>query len=136
VKPSRRDLTALLPLLAAAASKAEGTPQPSATWRFEDLPRRGKTRAVFQGTTHTGFEIELHETELGPGEAPHPPHHHVQEEMILIREGMMDVTISGKTARLGPGSVAYVASGEEHGWKNAGATQAHYFVLALRGKPA
>lgn len=91
---------------------------------------------MFQGTTHTGFEVELHETELGPGEAPHPPHHHVQEEMILIREGVMDVTISGKTSRLGPGSVAFVASNEEHGWKNAGETRAHYFVMALRGNPA
>jgi hypothetical protein len=25
----------------------------------------------------------------------------------------------------------YVASNEEHGWKNVGETQAHYFVLAL-----
>ena len=56
--------------------------------------------------------------------------------MILIREGVMDVTISGKTSRLGPGSVAFVASNEEHGWKNAGDTRAHYFVMALRGNPA
>ena len=29
------------------------------------------------------------------------------------------------------GSVAYVASAEEHGWRNVGAGRAHYFVLAL-----
>jgi len=25
----------------------------------------------------------------------------------------------------------YIASGEEHGWKNVGSSQAKYFVLAL-----
>jgi uncharacterized cupin superfamily protein len=50
--------------------------------------------------------IELHETGLPPGGAPHPPHHHVHEEMVLIREGTMAVTIAGSSAKLGPGSVA------------------------------
>ena len=26
-----------------------------------------------------------------------PPHHHVHEEMIMIREGTMEVTIAGKS---------------------------------------
>jgi quercetin dioxygenase-like cupin family protein len=51
--------------------------------------------------------------------------------MIFIREGTLEVTIVGKIQKLGPGSVAYVASNEEHGWKNVGDTPAHYFVLAL-----
>jgi quercetin dioxygenase-like cupin family protein len=70
-------------------------------------------------------------TELGPGQAPHPPHHHVHEEMILIHEGTLEVTIAGRISRLGPGSIAYVASGEEHGWRNVGTGPANYFVLAL-----
>lgn len=130
---SRRDLTFLFPLLAAAAAQGQRRVQSSNTWRFEDLPVRGKTRPVFQGATHTGFEIELHETELAPGDAPHPPHQHVHEEIMMVREGLMEVTISGKVSRLGPGSVAYVASQEHHGWKNVGSGRAHYFVLALRG---
>jgi quercetin dioxygenase-like cupin family protein len=95
----------------------------------ENGPNR--QRAVFKGETHSGFPIDMHETELAPGEAPHPPHHHVHEEMILIREGAMEVTISGKKTRLGPGSVAYIASGEEHGWRNVGTTRARYMVMAL-----
>ncbi len=75
--------------------------------------------------------MELHETELEPGGAPHPPTITRTEEAIMIWEGTMEVTISGRSATLGPGSVAYVASGEEHGWKNVGSTRARYFVLAL-----
>lgn len=133
---SRRDLSLLLPALAAANLSAQKKGVlPSGTFSFPELTAKtnGKnaTRPVFDGETHTGFPIELHETELGPGLAPHPPHHHVHEEMIMIREGTLEVTITGHTTQIGPGSVAYVASGEEHGWRNVGSSQAHYFVLAL-----
>jgi quercetin dioxygenase-like cupin family protein len=135
VSYSRRDLTKLLPaLIAAANAPAQGPALPSKTYRFEDLPVRGagpRTRAVLDGKLHTGFPVEVHETELAPGQAPHAAHHHVHEEMIFVREGEVEVTISGKSQRLGPGSVGYVASNEEHGWRNVGTTTAHYFVLAL-----
>jgi quercetin dioxygenase-like cupin family protein len=132
---SRRDLAVLLPLLAAAKAGAQSAVLPSKICSFDDLPvhtsGENQTRPVLEGDTHSGVRIELHETELPPGGAPHPPHHHVHEEMILIREGTMEVTIAGRSAKLAPGSVAYVASNEEHGWRNAGTTRAHYFVLAI-----
>jgi len=139
VKISRRSLPLLLPALAAAA-KAQGqkNASPSQAWKFEDLPvtatGENKTRQVVDAHTHTGYHFDLHETELGVGMAPHPPHHHKHEEMLMIQEGLVDVTISGKVTRLGPGSVAYVASNEEHGWKNAGTTPCSYFVMAF-GRP-
>jgi quercetin dioxygenase-like cupin family protein len=135
VNYSRRDLSLLLPALAAASAKAQNSALPSKTYRFEDLPVRvtgpNTARAILKGETHAGCPIELHMTELPPGGAPHPPHHHVHDEMIMIHEGTLEVTISGRSAKLGPGSVAYLASGEEHGWRNVGTTRALYFVLAL-----
>ena len=132
---SRRDLSLLLPFLAAAEAGAQNAVLPTKTYSREELPVQAsgenKLRQVLDGETHAGVRIELHETDLPPGGAPHPPQHHVQEEMILIREGTMEVTIAGRSAKLGPGSVAYVASNEEHGWHNAGATRAHYLVLAI-----
>ena len=47
----------------------------------------------------------MHLTELGPGQAPHAPHKHVHEEMVMLQTGLLDVTIEGKTTRLTPGSV-------------------------------
>ncbi len=133
---SRRDL-GLLPLLAAAAGtlEAEGTALPSHAYRFEDLPVKingqNRSRAVLKGETHSGFPIEMHMTELGAGQAPHPPHHHVNEELLMLHEGTLEVTIGGNTTVLGPGSSAYVASNEEHGWRNTGNGRALYFVIAL-----
>lgn len=125
----------MLPALAAAAASAQGKTLSSKAYRFEDLPVKtnGKnhSRAVFNGETHSGFAIELHETEVAPGEAPHAPHHHVHEEVMMLREGTLEVTISGEVTTVGPGSVVYIKSDEPHGWRNTGTVPVHYFVIAL-----
>jgi quercetin dioxygenase-like cupin family protein len=120
--------------LVAAAVKAQTPPLatlPSKTYRFEDLVLKGTSRAVFDGLTHSGFHVDLHETELAPGEAPHAAHRHEHEEMIMVRQGTLEITIEGKVSIAGPGSVVYAASNDLHGWKNVGATKAQYFVIAL-----
>lgn len=137
---SRRDsLVALAsalistPLVASAAPPA--APLPSRVYSFADLPVHGRpearSRPVLAGRTHTGFSIELHETALAPGARPHPPHHHAHEEVFLMRQGQLEVTIAGRSATIGPGGVAYIASNQEHGVRNAGGETAQYFVMAL-----
>lgn len=123
----------------ALAARAQQPALPSKTYKYEDLPVRpsgngqNKSRPVLDGKTHTGFRVEMHETELGPGLAPHPPHQHVHEEMVIVNEGTIEVTIGTAVSQLGPGSVAYVESNIEHGWRNIGKTRARYYVLTLRG---
>ena len=136
MKYSRRELSGLLAAAAVPQGAARGaTSLVSKTYQFGELPvhqsAQNLMRPILEGQTHTGLPIELHMTELAPGQAPHPAHHHVHEEMILIQEGLVAVTIAGHTTNIGPGSVAFVASGEEHGWRNIGTTRAQYFVLAL-----
>ena len=125
----------LLPLLAAADASAQKPPLGSKTYAFDELPVKkngaNSSRAVLNGAIHDGCPLEMHITELGPGLAPHPPHHHGHDEMIIIRQGTLAVMINGKTTNLGPGSVAFAASGEEHGWKNVGTDNAMYYVIAL-----
>ena len=133
---SRREWCLWLPALAATTGRAaERVSLASKTFRFEDLPVRAsgenRYRAILEGVTHAGLQLEAHETDLAPGGMPHPAHHHPQEEMFLVREGTVEVTIAGRSTRLGPGGVAFIASNEEHGIRNAGSTHAQYFVLAL-----
>lgn len=128
----------LLPGILTAARVSGKSVLTSKTYEFASLPvdRSPKThnesRQVFDGLTHESIPIDLHITTLQPGEMPHPAHHHVWEEMIFIQTGTLEVYIKGKGTRIGPGSVAYVASNEEHGWKNVGDLPAQYFVLAIR----
>ncbi len=127
----RRDLTLLSAGVIAATAKAQKPTLQSKAYRFEDLVVKGNSRAVFDGLTHTGFHVDLHETDLAPGQAPHAPHRHEHEEIVMAREGTLEVTIEGKVSVVGPGSVVYAGSNDMHGWKNVGATHANYFVIAM-----
>jgi len=133
---TRRELCCLLPALAASAGwSAEEKPLSSEAYPFEELRAsasgENRFRPVLEGRMHAGCALEVHESDLAPGGMPHPPHHHVHEEMFLIREGTVEVTISGRARRLGPGGVAFIASGDEHGIRNVGDTHAQYFVIGL-----
>jgi quercetin dioxygenase-like cupin family protein len=144
MKLSRRDLSALLsgvvPALAVATASAQDKKMSvPKTFRYEDLPVKvngqNKGRAVFDGETHLGFPVELHMTELAAGQMPHPPHQHTHEEVLMLRRGVLDATYGGQTTHLTPGSVIYMASNVEHGWKNPGPEPAEYWVMALgKGK--
>jgi quercetin dioxygenase-like cupin family protein len=52
----------------------------------------------------------------------------------VLREGALEVTVGGQVSRIGPGSVVYVNSGEEHGLRNAGEGRARYYIIALGSK--
>ncbi len=140
---SRRELSIFWPLLfAAGAAGAQTAPLPSECYSFESLPVKvnptthAESRQVFRGTTHDGFPLDLHITTMPPGQSPHPPHHHVHEEIMLVQTGRIEMTISGKTCVAGPGSVVFVHSNEEHGLKSVGDVPAQYFVLATGNQTA
>jgi mannose-6-phosphate isomerase-like protein (cupin superfamily) len=132
---SRRDLTLLLPALISGQTPSGAGAGLSQTFRNEDItPSRSgplTSRQMLRTRTRSGLPLDLHESELPAGLAPHEPHRHLHEEMLLIREGALDVTIAGTTTRLGPGSSAYISSNQLHGWRNAGTITARYFVLAV-----
>ena len=89
----------------------------------------GEVRQFFRGPTATLDELEVHVTTLNPGEAPHPPHKHPNEELIIIREGTLETLVNGEWKRLGPGSVIFNASNQLHGLRNVGAGPATYHVI-------
>ena len=137
---SRRKVCALLPAMCAAlsASSSENDALKSAAYPFESLPvsKEGQAayRDILEGRTRTGDYLEAHETVLEAGAMPHPAHHHAGEELFLISSGTLEVTIARKKTILGPGSAFFVASHEEHGLRNVGATPAQYFAVTLGQK--
>ncbi len=133
--PRRGFLLALPALMATGALGAETRYLTSGVYDFASLPvHHGPTntsRPVLNGLTHEDCRIEIHESDLSSGNRPHPPHHHRHEEIFLIREGTLEVTVNGKSSHAGPGSVAFIASNDEHGVRCVGPGHAQYFVLAI-----
>ena len=152
MKCSRRDLGLLIPSLVAISATAldaqQGAAPPAADnsverlpvmrtqqFKYDELPvttnGQNRQRQMFTAKTHTGFKIESHQSDIAPGEVNHAPHQHLREEMMLIREGLMELTIAGKAYRLGPGDVGVIGSNELHNAKNVGTTRATYFIVNI-----
>jgi quercetin dioxygenase-like cupin family protein len=152
MKCSRRDLGLLLPAIMAAGvtrlDAQQGAAAPAADNSVEKLPvmktqhfkydqlpvtanGKNKRLSMFTAKTHTGFKMESHSSEIAPGEVNHPPHQHLREEMILVREGTVELTVAGKPYRLGPGDVGVIGSNEMHNAKNVGTSLARYFIVNI-----
>src|SRR5882724_6200638 len=91
--------------------------------------KTGSRRDFFQAPTATLDDLECHVTTLNPGEIPHQPHKHPDEELVIVKEGTLEVQTTGSTKTAGPGSVIFQASNQMHGMRNIGKTQATYFVI-------
>ena len=90
----------------------------------------GSVRKFFQTNTATLDELECHVTTLNPGVASHPAHKHANEELVIIREGTVEVLVNGELKRVGPGSVVFNASNVMHSLRNVGDTPAVYHVIS------
>src|SRR5438034_11064188 len=74
----------------------------------------GTRRDFFQAPTATLDELECHVTSLNPGEVPHPPHKHPDEELVIIKEGTIQAEQNGQMKTVGPGSILFQASNQMH----------------------
>jgi len=126
--------TSSAPPEGAAAAKIPGK-LASTVFNWDQLvvkpTKVGARRDIVNSPTVTCANFECHVTTLNPGEAPHASHRHPDEELVVVKEGVMEVTINGVTQRGGPGSIFFYASNDEHGMKNVGGTTASYHVIRI-----
>jgi quercetin dioxygenase-like cupin family protein len=144
-------MKSLLPVLAFAAfcsalsaqtpmTKAPATTPPAPAvllhsdlydWgKLEVVPNaKGVRRAVFEGPTATVDKMHCHITTLNPGEKSGEPSKHLQEEVIIVKEGTVEANWDGKSKAGGPGSVIFFAAGATTFLRNAGTTPCTYIVV-------
>src|SRR5689334_2833247 len=87
-----------------ASADANATePRPmmgSMVFKWEELTvkatPKGESRTVANNPTPTLATFESHITTLNPGQASHDPHRHPQEELIIVKEGTLEVYIEGR----------------------------------------
>jgi mannose-6-phosphate isomerase-like protein (cupin superfamily) len=89
----------------------------------------GEVRRVCKSPTATLDQLEIHITTLNPGEASHAPHRHLNEELIILREGKCETLSNEKWVNVEPGSIVFNASNSLHAFRNVGTTPATYYVI-------
>lgn len=90
---------------------------------------KGERRDVFEGPTPAVDLLHCHITTLRPGESSGDPSYHPQEEVIIVKEGLVEAYFDGQTKTGGPGSVIFFAAGANTRLRNAGATPCTYIVV-------
>ncbi len=105
-------------------------------WATAPVSRKtsSEQRTLLEGSTVDFRHLKIHATTLPAHQAPHPAHKHDDEELIIIKEGQLTVTIAGKTKTLGPGSIALMMPGDEHGFDNKSDKPATYYVMRYESK--
>jgi quercetin dioxygenase-like cupin family protein len=98
----------------------ELTPQPTSV---------GAVRRVVRTPTATLDELESHITTLNPGQSPHDPHQHPNEEMIILKEGEVEAWVNGAWVPVATGGMMFFASNVPHTVRNRSDRPATYYVV-------
>ncbi|HYT74269.1 MAG TPA: cupin domain-containing protein [Vicinamibacterales bacterium] len=135
---TRRDLVvallaAAITLTGVAATSARSLVLSSSVFDWNTMTaqpnKTGSVRKVVQEPTATLDELEIHITTLNPGETPHAPHKHPDEELLIVKEGTVESLVNGELKRVGPGSVIFQAANQLHSIRNVGSVPATYHVI-------
>lgn len=130
-------LAILIATAAAAGSAAtliaQKQIQTSTVWEWTPADAKpnawGSARQVVRAPTPTLGELEIHISTLDPGKSSHAPHQHVNEEILIVKEGTLDTSQNGVTRRAGTGSIIFHSSNDWHNVTNVGQTPATYYVI-------
>lgn len=104
--------------------------------RLTAKTENGRTRRLLlEGTTTHLKYFRVHATTIEPGTAPNPPHPNKDaDELIIVKEGKIQVTIGDKTKVIEKGGVIVVLADEVHGIQNVGDKPATYYVFRYQSK--
>ncbi len=81
-------------------------------------------------TNAMGSAVEIFDTS-GPTDAGPPPHLHPWEEIYVVLDGELEVTIEGESKVLSSGATAHVPAGTSHSYRNV--TECHFLTITTRG---
>jgi mannose-6-phosphate isomerase-like protein (cupin superfamily) len=105
----------------------------SAVYNWEKMKptvvTNGVRRALFDGPTATVDKLHCHISTLNPGEVSSAPRLHLQEEIIIVKEGTLEAFFDGKTETAPAGSVIFFNSHAVTQLRNPGKVPATYTVV-------
>jgi quercetin dioxygenase-like cupin family protein len=96
-----------------------------------------KPYPAFKGSTADLVTLSCHASVLASDHAPHPPHTHAEEELLLLLAGEAELVLPDRgTTLLRPGEFVYYPTGFAHTLRTTSTEPATYAMLKWRGEPA
>jgi mannose-6-phosphate isomerase-like protein (cupin superfamily) len=126
------------------AAEAQSTSAPSSSlaqsrvFAFDEMTVRkmangGESRDVVHGALSTGEVVGMHESVQPAGAEPVALHAIQHSELVMVSAGTVVFEHDGRSEKVGPGGVIFVAFGTVHRVKNVGDGPAKYFVVQIGG---
>ena len=91
---------------------------------------------LLHGPTPIFAAVESHVSVLSPGHSPHPPHCHVEEELLIVLKGEAEILIAkssevgdARVERLGAGSFVYYPAYQYHTIRNSSDAPVTYLMF-------
>ncbi len=104
-------------------------------WNDFEVKTNGdrESRPILEGvSTHLDY-LSIHATTQEVGAAPSTAHANPDiEELVIVKEGVMEVTIDGKSTVLGANGVLSLMPQQMHSLKNVGEKPLTYYVIRYR----
>lgn len=113
----------LLPISTRYVSYDHARAQPTAS---------GYLLPLVDGPTHNLKRLESHITRLHAKNASHEPHRHEDEELVILRSGLIEVEVDDIVHTLSSGDLLVIASNALHGIRNTSNEVAEYYVVRMQ----
>ncbi len=94
-----------------------------------DGKKVGEVGTYLEGDTPASRDFVTGRFVLAPGQTPHAPHRHVEEEVMIVEKGDGEIFCEGKTTKVGAGSVMYTTPNAPHGIVNTGETPLTFYYI-------
>ncbi len=91
----------------------------------------GYVLPLIDRATRTLSRLESHVTRLHAKCASHEPHRHVDEEMVIVKSGLIEVEVDGIVHTLSTGDLIVIASNDFHCIRNTSTEVAEYYVIRI-----
>jgi (S)-ureidoglycine aminohydrolase len=93
----------------------------------------GKKKLKVLGSTTDLGMLSMHSSTLEPGKTNHPPRALMdREELIIVKEGPLIITINDTAKILTTGSIALIEAGDSQSFHNASDKVVSYYVLGFK----
>jgi uncharacterized cupin superfamily protein len=130
-----------LPPPAACGAQALGT-HVHAGEGFNESPDGWIPYPLFHGPTPVAEAMESHVSVLSPGRWAHPPHCHIEEELLIVLRGEAEILIANgvdpvgaRAERLRPGAFVYYPAYQFHTIRNVSQSPVTYLMFKWQGEP-